>query len=211
MLRDEQKRDSSAADAAAYSLLRAPRGQRAVVLGCPELVQTTNGFAINDDLGKARKSSHLSKLSLQLWVLCQVDLFEDYAALREERLRADAESARVSREEDHATRHVDKYKSPLPSLRLQKPDSSGRAIRPSRRAQTTVLRLVLPSCCRTDGPGAKQLAECADTLQLRVTLLSPAGGVTTQARDTYAWGLGTGGSAGGFSQQRSGAGPVAAQ
>ena len=97
------------------ALLRAPRGQRAALVGCPELVQTANSLAVNDDLGKARESSHLSKLSLQFWVLCQVDLFEHYAALREERLRADAESARVSREKGHATRHVNEYTSLLPS------------------------------------------------------------------------------------------------
>lgn len=68
------------------ALLRAPRGQRAALVGCPELVQTANGLAVYDDLGKARESSHLSKISLQLWVLCQVYLFEGYAALRKERL-----------------------------------------------------------------------------------------------------------------------------
>ncbi len=93
-----------------YGLLSAPRGQRAALVGDPELVQAAEGFAVDDDLGEAGEPRDTGKLGLEFWVLCQIDLFERYAPLRQQRLRVDAEGAGAGGEEDDAAWHVDEYK-----------------------------------------------------------------------------------------------------
>ncbi|MEA2189210.1 MAG: polymerase subunit epsilon [Solirubrobacteraceae bacterium] len=105
--RDALKRFASSAGA----LLTGPRGQRSVLVRCPELVQAAEGLAVDEDLGKARQTREAGQLGLELGVRAQVDLFEGDAALAEQRGRVDAEVAGVGGEQDDVARHAGKYRS----------------------------------------------------------------------------------------------------
>jgi DNA polymerase III subunit epsilon len=90
-------------------LVSGPRGQRAVLVRCSELVQAAKGLAVDEDLGKARQARNAGQLGLELGVRAQVDLLEGDAALGEQRGRVDAEVAGVGGEEHDAAGHTGKY------------------------------------------------------------------------------------------------------
>ena len=112
---DALKRFTSSAGA----LLTGPRGQRSVLVRCPELVQAAEGLAVDEDLGKARQTREAGQLGLELGVRAQVDLFEGDAALAEQRGRVDAEVAGVGGEQDDVARHAGKYRSTRMAGRLE--------------------------------------------------------------------------------------------